>query len=218
MIKTKTIKKTISVGNYQVSQADYPSECPICHHHSDIKQITTNFLRYDINYEVVFICVFQECQRFFIGMYDASQLLQLTPALPNLSVFPKTISKISPSFISIYSQAEQAETSGLDQIAGVGYRKAFEFLIKDYAKKISEPSEHKKIENNQSSSQVIDMYVKDTRIQAVAKRALWVGNDETHYLRKWEDKDIKDLINLIKLTVSWIEAEQISKEYIKDMP
>ena len=57
-----------------------------------------------------------------------------------------------------------------------------------------------------------------TKIQTVAKRALWLGNDETHYLRKWEDKDLTDLRKLIDLTIHWIEMEKLSEEYIEDMP
>jgi hypothetical protein len=52
----------------------------------------------------------------------------------------------------------------------------------------------------------------------VAKRAAWLGNDETHYIRKWEDKDLDDLKKLIKLTVLWIEMEQMTKDALVEMP
>jgi hypothetical protein len=61
-------------------------------------------------------------------------------------------------------------------------------------------------------------YVKNDRISQTAARATWLGNDETHYVRKWEDKDVKDLKNLIGLTVRWIEMEQMTDDAIKDMP
>ena len=54
-------------------------------------------------------------------------------------------------------------------------------------------------------------------MQAIAKRTLWIGNDETHYLRIWKDKDITDLIILIKLLVDWIEIEYLSNQYETDM-
>ena len=38
------------------------------------------------------------------------------------------IEMVSPEFVTIYQQAVQAEKSGLDQIAGIGYRRALEFL------------------------------------------------------------------------------------------
>ena len=37
-------------------------------------------------------------------------------------------------FLTIYNQSLSAEDNNLDQIAGIGYRKALEFLIKDYLK------------------------------------------------------------------------------------
>ena len=41
--------------------------------------------------------------------------------------------------------------------------------------------------------QVISRYIDDSNIKNVAKRAVWLGNDETHYIRKWEDKDLSFL-------------------------
>jgi hypothetical protein len=90
-------------------------------------------------------------------------------------------------------------------------------LIKDYAKSKAKPEEFETIEKLQANP-VVDKYISDTRVQAVAKRALWVGNDETHYLRQWEDRDINDLATLIKLTIEWIDIERQSAAYIEEMP
>lgn len=43
-------------------------------------------------------------------------------------------------------------------------------------------------------------------------------HDETHYVRLWENKELKDLKLLIDLTRHWIEMELITKELIIDMP
>jgi hypothetical protein len=43
-----------------------------------------------------------------------------------------TISKVSPDFCAIYEEAFKAEQYSLLLVAGPGYRKALEFLIKDY--------------------------------------------------------------------------------------
>ncbi len=102
------------------------------------------------------------------------------------------------------------------RIAGPGYRKAFEFLIKDYAKSLT-PDKEKDIEKK-FSGVVVSEYIQDARIQAVAKRCLWLGNDETHYLRRWTDHDVGDLVTLIKLTANWIEIEHLSKSYVEQMP
>ena len=65
--------------------------------------------------------------------------------------------------------------------------------------------------------QVIENYVADANIKQCAKRATWLGNDETHYVRKWEDKDINDLKNLVRLTVNWVENVLLSDQYANDM-
>jgi len=36
----------------------------------------------------------------------------------------------------------------------------------------------------------------DTNVKAVANRATWLGNDETHYEKKYEQLDIKHLKEL----------------------
>jgi hypothetical protein len=61
-------------------------------------------------------------------------------------------------------------------------------------------------------------HVDDPRIQKCAERAAWLGNDETHYVRKWEDKDVTDLKRLIALTVNWIDSSLQTEEYEKGMP
>ncbi|MGF6947536.1 hypothetical protein QF028_000029 [Neobacillus sp. B4I6] len=51
----------------------------------------------------------------------------------------------------------------------------------------------------------------------MAERAVWLGNDETHYVRKWDDKDLKDLKNLIDLTVYFISMTIKANKYKAEM-
>ena len=51
-----------------------------------------------------------------------------------------------------------------------------------------------------------------------AERAVWLGNDETHYERKWIGKDLQDLKVLIRLTVNWIDGEALADGYVESMP
>ncbi|RKR08276.1 uncharacterized protein DUF4145 [Flavobacterium sp. 81] len=131
-------------------------------------------------------------------------------------VFSQTIIDISLAFNIIYNQAFTAEQQGLDEICGVGYRKALEFLIKEYAIK-NNPEKKDAIEKKLLGSCIAE-HVDDTRIKAVAKRAVWLGNDETHYIKKWEGKNLEDLKKLIELTVHWIEMEVLSKSFEEEMP
>lgn len=50
-----------------------------------------------------------------------------------------------------------------------------------------------------------------------AKRAAWLGNDETHYVRKHEHMTVNDLKRLIDLTIHWIMMEQLTDDYERDL-
>jgi hypothetical protein len=210
--------KNISVGNHGYP-VEFPDKCPICHHYSEIQVVKTFQEPNNSGVQIIFQCSFSECKSFFIGYYPSvgqKELKCLKPQKSEISIFPDFIKEISPSFLLIYNESDEALHLGLEQIAGPGYRKAFEFLIKDYAKSLK-PEKAKEIES-MFSGKVVDDYISDPRIQSVAKRALWLGNDETHYLKKWTKHDITDLITLIKLSISWIEIERLSAEYKDNMP
>jgi hypothetical protein len=172
--------------------------------------------------QALFHCPNDDCHNFFIVYYRLNpqqqmEIYSMKPSKVEHESFPEAIRKISPSFVSIYEQALESRALGLDQIAGPGFRKAFEFLVKDYAKTLSKADKHKDIETSFAGN-VVKNFIPDPRIQKVASRALWLGNDETHYLRKWEDHDIQDLITLIRLTINWIDIEQLSEKYTKELP
>lgn len=210
------MEKHISVSS-QSYPVEYPNRCPICHYHGDIAFIHSFQTKDGV--QIIYQCPYQDCRGYFIGYYGPpikKELIKLLPTKPDINQFPEAITEISPMFISIFTEAETARQLGLDQIAGAGLRKAFEFLIKDYAKVLS-PDRSKEIEVTYSGN-VVKEFIADKRIQAVAERTLWLGNDETHYLRKWEKHDLNDLLNLIKITVSWIEIERTSQKYMDEMP
>jgi hypothetical protein len=212
------IKRGISVQNHSYA-VDVPDECPVCHRYSEVGFVTADPVENGQGVQAVFRCAYQGCRVFFICSYGpkpSSELLAGRPLKPPHSMFPETISTLSPMFVSIFKEADEAKHLGLKQIAGPGYRKAFEFLIKDYAKSLA-PNKEKEIETKFSGT-VVNEFISDARIQAVARRCLWLGNDETHYLRKWTDHDVEDLVVLIKLTTSWVEIEHLSKNYVQEMP
>jgi hypothetical protein len=102
------------------------------------------------------------------------------------------------------------------QVCGPGYRKSLEFLIKDYVAELN-PAEADRIKE-MWLSQCIEKYVTDANIRETAKRAVCLSNDETHYVRTWEDKDLQDMKKLIGLTTHWIEAQKLTEELLQSMP
>lgn len=208
--------------NNRFWHAELPNDCPICHEKVDIQQPRQKNIT-NGKCEVLFLCPNKSCKCFFLAYYklkDGSvdtEFERFEPTTIKSEPFPESVHKISPNFVSIYAEAQKANTIGLSQIAGPGYRKAVEFLIKDYAKHlvVGEPDKDKKFRDIEESfaGNVVEKFIKEPRVQALAKRALWLGNDETHYLRKWKNQDIQDLITLIKLTIHWIDMEHLSKGY-----
>lgn len=144
-----------------------------------------------------------------------SECLEVYPVNRAGREFDDDLKKLSPIFCKVYNQALMAETYGLDEIAGMGYRKAVEFLVKDYAIKAhQEETEKIKVK---PLGKCIDEYIDYPKIKSMAKGAVYLGNDETHYVRKWENKDIKDLKIMINLILHWIEIEKLTQQYEQDM-
>lgn len=196
----------------------YPNTCPVCHYKIPIGGYSGIFQTKD-KLQVIYVCTNKECGTAFMQVWENyGSRFHLKTTFPSESEkeFSESVKKLSPQFVEIYKQAAKAKDLGLVQICGPGYRKAFEFLIKDYAK-YKNAQEAESIEKSFAGG-VVEKYIDHPQTKALAKRALWVGNDETHYRRKWEDKDINDLIKLIDLTIHWIEMEDLGKEYVEEMP
>lgn len=170
-------------------------------------------------------CTNPKCNHAFISDYKYSRndnySYEFSKIAQNAAMdrkqFSDIINDISPSFCEIYNQAYAAQQMNLSQICGVGYRKALEFLIKDYIMSSIEDEKKEGIKQK-NLAKCIKEDISSQNVKAVAARATWLGNDETHYVRKWEDKDIRDLIGIIDLTIRWMESEIETKRLLEEMP
>lgn len=152
------------------------------------------------------------CHEMFIAKYLGDQTdynfecVGVEPVRPAKKQFDPELTEISPAFVDIYNQALAAECYRLNHISGMGYRKSLEFLIKDYAK-LLEPQASTEIEKMMLSP-CIQKYIDHPKIKATATASVWLGNDETHYVRKFTDNDVEDLKRLINSCVFWIMADR----------
>lgn len=201
---------------------DLPDKCPFCHKSISPIPAFGNRREYE-SLDVFLICPNNNCNRSFVALYiqavsgrDWEFYEYVTKGEFKMREFNETIKSLSPDFCIIYNQSSFAEQNGLTEICGVGYRKALEYLIKNYAL-FCFPNDKKEIEDC-LLGKCINKFVADFRIKEVAKRAAWLGNDETHYLRKWESKNLEDLKKLIELTIHWIEMEELTKSFVEEMP
>jgi hypothetical protein len=140
-----------------------------------------------------------------------------TDIQPHEEDFPSIIKKHCKKFITIYNQALTAEKNELNEICGLGYRKSFEFLIKDYLLKKHPKTEHEKIKNL-PIGQCISNYVTSDEIKLLSLRVIWLGNDHAHYIKIWKQKSHADLKALIKLTIRWIENHEALLKVQRSMP
>lgn len=201
---------------------EYPEYCPHCGksispekiHISDSED---SYSSGDARFVVTFRCSRSACKKYFAVEYiftSTSELCSIAKYSyrPPIKVkLPENIEKVSPVFVEIYSQATIAESEALDQIAGVGYRKAAEFLIKDYV--ISKnPSDEEHIKSIMLGKVIADYLNDFQKIQVLAKSVAWIGNDETHYVRRHDGKDIQDLKKFILSATQFIAADYDADE------
>lgn len=190
-------------------------ECPFCH-----SKVIPNYLFLHDDHVFAF-CPNSDCNKHFVLGYSSQGFTRIQPnSVPVQKRFSETIIGISPDFHVIYNQAFCAEQLSLNQICGVGYRKALEFLIKDYllsSISVDDTEKRESIKNKFLGNCIAEDVVNE-QIKIVAKRAVWLGNDETHYVRKWTEKDVSHLKGLIELTVRWIESEIETFQLLEDMP
>jgi len=225
----------VDIAGSRYTRDTDPNECPLCHYAVNPEEQAWSLAGPPLTdtqtiLEIVYRCPRHECGHLFIGQFRLPRkagrvsslshnvqfmLFNVHPSTPPRSNFPDEVQTISQDFVVIYTQAAAAQAHRLTQIAGVGYRKALEFLIKDYCISLH-PNDAEEIKKKFLGVCIND-HVDDANIKECAKRATWLGNDETHYVRKWGDKDIEDLKTLIQLTVGWINNALLTKRYLGDM-
>ena len=199
-----------------------PDRCPQCHTAVHPKWISQHISFNKSEAYLTFLCTSRRCLRPFVATYRRTSFhgndyaLKFTaPRTTVRSSFPETISQVSPTFCEVYGQVENASSDDLEQLVGIGLRKALEFLVKDFSKS-EHPDSAMEVER-MPLGKCIDTYISDQNVLQCAKRAAWLGNDETHYIRKWTDKDVSDLYLLVRLTVNWIDNHLLTKKYVNEM-
>lgn len=202
-------------GGEKSVRFETPDECPICH-----KRIEPVYLYGNVDTEsnasVFYYC--RGCDNSFVSRYKDLRLFNTTnrtfectyhrsePVKFEERIFTDDIIEISPNFSKIYNQALQAEQYSLNEIAGIGYRKALEFLIKDFCI-LLHPEEEDSIKGKFLNNCIQDYLDKYEPLRDVSTVAVWIGNDETHYVRTHTGKDINDLKKYLDSVVLYVQLE-----------
>lgn len=214
----------------EIKEVNY---CPLCHKYikpthigSFLNGISTksDYLQRVYrcpNCGMIFLALFNGIRSSSV-VYDSDHswysFERVEPFRPSEPSVPEYVRQISPSFCEVYAQAKSAEDQGLKDICGMGYRKALEFLIKDYLIHRQKDLEiDAEMIIRTSLSNCIKKYISDAQIKESSELAAWLGNDETHYYKKWVNKDLSDLKILLEITINSIYNNLILEKQKKDM-
>lgn len=163
--------------------------------------------------EVNYIVQCPKCKNYYLAKFKLSgnyehTFLEIFPKGSFKSTFPKEVKQISPKFIEIYEQAITAKNSDLNELVGIGLRRAFEFLITDYIKNVLLTEPKKTLEQKIEQIDVRNVNVHSTLIR-------WVGNDTTHTKVTHPEFSVDDMIKSIEIVVYYLHSEYISNELAK---
>lgn len=222
-MKSEFLKITFAYQQTSLqTQIEYENNCPHC----DLL-IQPHFVyasTYDDRLKQTFAVLFQcpFCKKYFVYEYSVNhdsikagvQFIQTT-YIPHIYKknakydLPEELAAISPSFKNIYLQSLTAEADGLGQLTGIGFRKSIEFLIKDFL--IFHQNEDSEKITKLPLGQAIKL-LQFEKIKHLAMASVWLGNDETHYVRKYEDKEVCDMKKFIRALAFYISSELVAKE------
>lgn len=217
MNQTRISTEILGDGISQLFSFRPPTSCPSCNVSLDPKFVFCSHYcsenRSPGCFAVMYFCT--SCKHFFISEYSFHDFStgsnSVIDAFFNrsfpLTVVPKDFSEdiidLSPSFVDIYNQSYAAEQYGLTEICGMGYRKALEFLVKDFL--IQTNPEAEDTIKSLMLGKCIHDYIDNPGIKTLATASAWIGNDETHYVQKNDDYGIEHLKEFITAMISLIQ-------------
>lgn len=216
--------------------ADAPGKCPICQaayyphtiHAFGLKCDNKHSLAGSNPMDIFALYFCPNCKNAFVSKYwiynyannyDNTAHRQWDAPDRSASFEPEIdpmLKELSPGFAKMYGQAYKSEHSGSPELAGMGYRAALEYLVKDYLL-LNCTDEQKKTTVLKLTLSAAISELKDP-LSSLALSVAWIGNDFTHYVQKHPEMDISDLKNFLSATMRYISYQlTISKasEFIK---
>lgn len=213
------IKKPVSEFGGSFSNGSYakPATCPYCGYGTDAPVLSRNTFHMGGNiFMLAGTCKCTHCNKtFFFACY---RNLAETPDAPCSFCFPENsfipyrndvLSNISERFIQMYNQALNAEFNGSLDLAAIGYRSSLEILVKDYA--ISELGVSEDEAAKKSLCDSIGTYLKQEELVKTADVVRILGNDYTHFKRKYPEFDFTLLKYYMDIFIKQIEAQYMVK-------
>lgn len=203
----------VQAEHLETLEFELPPACPMCHRIGTFNPVRCAHYQDEGVAAAIYFC--NHCEEFFFVTYSNNEILAYYPETVQPVQLSEHIHQLSPNFCDVYAQSCKAEQEHLDLIAGMGYRRALEFLCKDYAVSLH-PDEYEQI-LAMPLAQCIKKYIDKRVISQLAERVAWLGNDHAHYISKHPDKDLNDLKKILEMVIKWIDLEIASQLAIEQI-
>ena len=187
-----------------------PSKCPHCGLGTDAPFSSKNVSPFNGHHLFTATCTCTACGKnfFFACEYDSGKHEYDPIIYPSIAFTPYTndiLEEISPRFIDMYNQALQSEFYENMELAAIGYRSALEILVKDYA--IKELKQNPKEVISKKLCAAIGTYLNQEELVKTADVVRILGNDYTHYERKYPQHDFALLKGYMNIFLQQIEVQ-----------
>lgn len=142
------------------------------------------------------------------GLQSRGKVKEYYPDRLSLAI-PSKIEKLYPIFFRIYQQSSIAELKGLNEVCGMGYRKALESLVKEYTmnKFFSDKENIKK----ESLTQTINRLKNIPHVFNLSRKITWLWNEQTNMSMKYSDYDISQTKAFVVALCYFIAMENVHK-------
>lgn len=213
--------KLVGTGTHTTITLEIPNICPYCQEKMtpDIILNTDYDKRLEKNIATLYQC--SNCYSYFSKEYEVGEFSNKTSSHISYPVnnketvkidydLPDEIDSFSEDFRTIFTESLTSEAYGLTSISGVGFRKSIEFLVKDFLINFVEHPDSEKVKT-MNLSHAIDK-IDNREIIHLAKASAWLGNDETHYQRKFENRDVSDMKRFIKALTFYVSSAVVAAE------
>lgn len=191
-----------------------PATCPYCGTSTDAILANKSNFSLDGKAMITSSCKCTACNKtfFFACVSDGNGNAPNVCLYPDVTFVPyqnDILKSISERFIDMYNQALQSEFVGNIDLAAIGYRSALEILVKDFA--INELGKDTEEVSKKKLCAAIGEYLNQDDLVKTADVIRILGNDYTHYKRKYPDQDFKLLKAYMEIFLKQIEVQYMIK-------
>lgn len=200
-------------SNY-IGRYNKPATCPHCGFGTDATFLNKTVFDFESKFLLLATCKCTSCQKTFFFLCEREpkgdgKFIYMHPSISFSPFKSNILEKISPRFIEMYNQSLQAEFAKSYDLAAIGFRTSLEILIKDFA--ITELYIPEDEAAKKTLCDAISSYLGQTDLLKTADVVRILGNDHTHYKRKYPQHDFDLLKGYMDIFLKQIKVQYMIK-------